>query len=331
MRIITIIFLFISSLAAANKPYPVIIDHDGGIDDLLATAFITTQANIKTKAIIVTPADSWLTPAVDATRRLIRLMHLKNIPMHPSGNAGINKFPVAWRNDAYKILSIPALLPDRELEKDDIYNKIPAKEILITLLSGKQKYDLLVTGPLSNIADALSESPKIAKQIHRLYFMGGAFEVIGNVDLKDKPKQAEWNVYNNPKALETVLSYQVPIIFVPLDATNKAPVTRHFIQKLKAQSHFPLSKIASELYLLVDQQIEPADYQKQYFFWDLLTAVALVDKSAFKIKPIKLLVELQGANEGKTKLSSKGYPAEMVYDVDINKVESLLLSAFRYS
>lgn len=330
MRVIlSILLLWVNSLYAAK--YPVIIDHDGGVDDVLATAVVASNKAIETKAILITPADSWGPPALDATRSLIRHMGLTGSQVFLSTDQGKNKFPAKWRNDSYRMLSIEYLLPSCALEDDPYFNKAPAVTKLVSLLSTGRKFDLLVTGPLSNLAKALNSSPEISKNIHRVYFMGGAFFVEGNVDLTNKPKFAEWNVFNAPQAVNTVLSHKVKVVFVPLDATNQAPVTHSFIKKLQAQEHYQLSKLAIDLYKVIAQQLENKDYQKQYFFWDLLTATAMLDKHSVKLKPIKVKVITGGSHEGQTIISKKGYSALMAYKIDPKRVEDLLLKSYRYN
>lgn len=327
-RVIAVLF-WVSTAFAGN--YPVIIDHDGGVDDILATAAIIANPKITTRAILVTPADSWLAPSLDITRSLVRKMKLKNITIAAGKHQGKNPFPALWRNDSYKMMTISTLLPSLSLEEDSYVDKTPAIQALIKLLSDKTQYDLLITGPMTNLAKALSQKPAIAKNIHRVYFMGGAFQTQGNVNLKHKPRYAEWNIYNQPSAINTVLSHHVPVVFVPLDATNKAPVTAQFMNKLIQQKHYQLSTLAHQLLTVISPQIGHGDYQKRYFFWDVLTAAALIDESVIKIKPITTKVITKGKREGQTRLSRQGYAAFMAYDVDRQKLESLLLKSYQHN
>tara|TARA_Y100000588_G_scaffold383673_1_gene473487 strand:+ start:1764 stop:2786 length:1023 start_codon:yes stop_codon:yes gene_type:complete len=317
------------STAVFSAKFPVIIDHDGGIDDILSVMLVSSHQDIDTRAIILTPADSWLAPNLDITRTLIRKMGVKNTTISTSLDQGKNKFPVAWRNDSYKMLSINALLPSLTLEDDAYVDKTPAVDKLIALLSTGEQFDLLITGPMSNLAQALERSPEISRNIHEVYFMGGAFRADGNVDLDNHPHLAEWNVFNNPNAVNIVLSHQVPVTFIPLDATNKAPVTSSFIQSLEAQSSYDLSDTALKLLQLVSPQIGHDDYQKRYFFWDVLTAAALLDNEIIKTKTIHTKVATDGVSEGQTQLVENGYLAKMAYDVDTAKLESFILDRYR--
>jgi purine nucleosidase len=52
----------------------VLMDHDGGVDDYLATMLLMTMENVQPLGIIVTPADCYVEPAVSATRKILDLM-----------------------------------------------------------------------------------------------------------------------------------------------------------------------------------------------------------------------------------------------------------------
>ena len=84
---------------------------------------------------------------------------------------------------------------------------------------------LLATGPLTNVAEALGRDPSLAGRLEMVYAMGGAVSVGGNVRLPGTGGKAEWNFFVDPRAARVVLSSGVPVTLVPLDATNRAPVT----------------------------------------------------------------------------------------------------------
>jgi purine nucleosidase len=58
----------------------VLMDHDGGVDDYLATMLLLTMDHIELLGVVVTPADCYIQPAVSATRKIIDLMGFSHIP-----------------------------------------------------------------------------------------------------------------------------------------------------------------------------------------------------------------------------------------------------------
>lgn len=79
----------------------------------------------------------------------------------------------------------------------------------------------MATGPLSNLAYALDKYPATAAKIARVWWMGGALNVPGNVYQANSDGSAEWNAFWDPAALGVVWNSSVPLTLVPLDGTNK--------------------------------------------------------------------------------------------------------------
>lgn len=80
--------------------------------------------------------------------------------------------------------------------------------------------ELLVIGPMTNIAIALSLYPEIAGQIKHIWFMGGAVTG-GNVS-----STAEFNIWVDPYAARMVINSGIPMTMVGLDVTEKAILNR---------------------------------------------------------------------------------------------------------
>lgn len=72
-------------------------------------------------------------------------------------------------------------------------------------------------GPLTNVASALAREPAIAPRIGEIVMMGGGFFEGGNTT-----PVAEFNVFVDPEAADTVFSSGVPITVLPLDVTHRA-------------------------------------------------------------------------------------------------------------
>jgi purine nucleosidase len=76
-------------------------------------------------------------------------------------------------------------------------------------------------GPLTNIASAINKAPDIIEKIDQIVLMGGAYFEVGNIT-----PAAEFNIYVDPEAAETVMKSGAKITMLPLDVTHKALVTR---------------------------------------------------------------------------------------------------------
>ena len=79
--------------------------------------------------------------------------------------------------------------------------------------------ELLVTGPMTNIAITILEHPDFCDYVKHLYFMGGS-AIGGNVNTS-----AEFNIWVDPEAVHTVLFSSVACTMVGLDVTNLTVMT----------------------------------------------------------------------------------------------------------
>ena len=75
-------------------------------------------------------------------------------------------------------------------------------------------------GPLTNIATAFQRAPDVVERVQEIVLMGGAYFEVGNIT-----PAAEFNIYVDPEAAETVFKSGAPLTVMPLDVTHKALVT----------------------------------------------------------------------------------------------------------
>lgn len=90
---------------------------------------------------------------------------------------------------------------------------------------------LCTLGPLTNVAMALIKAPDIAPKIREIVMMGGGFFEGGNIT-----PTAEFNIYVDPQAADTVFSSGVPIVMAPLDVTHKALTTQARLDAMRAKN-----------------------------------------------------------------------------------------------
>ena len=101
--------------------------------------------------------------------------------------------------------------------------------IIETLLEAvKDSITLVPTGPLTNIAQAITRHPDMLPKIKEIVLMGGAMREGGNTT-----PCAEFNILVDPDAAQIVLHCGRPITIVPLDVTHQALVTHERIEQLR--------------------------------------------------------------------------------------------------
>lgn len=98
-----------------------------------------------------------------------------------------------------------------------------AVDFLVATLgaAAEQSVTLVLTGPLTNIATAIRQSPDIVRGIAEIVLMGGARREGGNYT-----PSAEFNIFVDPHAADAVLKCGRPITALGLDLTHQLTATR---------------------------------------------------------------------------------------------------------
>ncbi|WP_088243706.1 nucleoside hydrolase [Calothrix rhizosoleniae] len=301
----------------------ILIDHDGGVDDYLATMLLMTMEHVEILGVIVTPADCYAKPAVSATRKILDLMGGSHIPVAESMVRGINPFPYLYRRDSFVVDHLPILN-----ERDTISTPLvaePGEDFMVQVLrQASEPVTLMVTGPLTNVAFALDKAPEIEAKIAKIVWMGGALNVPGNVEQNWEPGQdgsAEWNAYWDPLAVARVWQSGIEIIMCSLDITNTVPVTSAFVQKIGRQRKYPISDLAGQCYALVIPQ--------DYYAWDVLATAYLGNPDAYKLREWETEIITSGVSQGNTKVVSGGRKIYGMDEVDKSWFYSYLLEQWR--
>lgn len=86
---------------------------------------------------------------------------------------------------------------------------------------------LATLGPLTNVATAIAQEPRIAKRLQGIVAMGGAS--LGNIT-----PAAEFNIFFDPHAAAAVVDSGARIALVPLELTRQALVTKERLARLRA-------------------------------------------------------------------------------------------------
>lgn len=301
----------------------VVIDTDMAADDWLAILFLLGRPEVAVKAITVTGAgEAHCEPGVRNARALVALGGKPDIPVacgRVTPLAGAHTFPDEWRDRVDDLLGI--VLP----EGPDQADPGSAVELLTTTLStASDGVTLLTLGPLTNLAELLEESPTLADKIDALYIMGGAVEVDGNVGNSgvdiDNP-YAEWNIYVDPQAAKVVLDSGVPVTLVPLDATNDAPLTLDFVERLAADAGTPQAQFVAEVMEELRGLIEFG-----YYFWDPLAAAILVDGNLTTFESADLTVVVdEGRESGRIIPADDGVLDRYATSAELERLEQLLI------
>lgn len=309
------------------KNRTVLFDHDGGVDDLLSLMMLLAMPHINLSGVVVTPADCFLRPAVSAAQKILRLFNRPDIELSEGTLHGVNSFPRDWRKHAYAIDALPILNePDTPLPAPvaEPGHKFLARK----LKEANRPLTVLITGPVTNLAAALTAAPELASKIEEVVWMGGALNVPGNVRDYEHDGSAEWNAYWDPPATYNLWQSEAPITLFALDATNDVPVTMEFLHRLAKQRQYPLSDLAGQCWALTVGTI-PA-YEYVYHMWDTLTTGYLGAPQFITLRPARSQVIPHGPGAGRiTEVSEGGRLIQAADKVDVDGFLNYVLELFR--
>ncbi|BDS09792.1 nucleoside hydrolase [Aureispira anguillae] len=304
----------------------VLMDHDGGIDDLLSVLLLLLMPKIELIGITVTPADCYLEPAIESTYKLLQKTGKEHIPIGRGVFHGVNAFPSEWRARPEIVNVLPMLinLPPAP----NPYDLPLAVDLMIELLhKASQPVKIVMTGPCSNLVLAIEKDPTIISKIKEIIWMGGAFRTSGNVQTYQHNGTAEWNVYWDPFHAQKLLELELPLVMVPLDVTNHVPVDKAFLSKLAQQSKYELSNLAAQLWALTIDNIP--SYHYIYYMWDILATSYVALEAFFTVEELRAKVLVQPPNAGQTLIHDSGHRVRIATDVNKAVFYEYLFSQFK--
>ena len=209
-------------------PRKIIIDTDPGQDDALA--LLLALASPEELDILGIVAVAGNVP-LDLTSRNIRvvcdLAGRRDVPCLAGSAAPLSRPLVTAEHVHGKSGLDGADLPDPTLPLDPRHGV----DFLIDTLRAEDPgtVTLCPLGPLTNIATAFRRAPDIIARVEEIVLMGGAYFEVGNIT-----PAAEFNIYVDPEAAETVVKSGAKITMIPLDLTHKALTPRARIDAFRA-------------------------------------------------------------------------------------------------
>jgi purine nucleosidase len=180
---------------------------------------------------------------------------------------------------------------------------------------------LIATGPLTNIAQALTKQPSIAKQIKQLVLMGGS------TDRGNHTAAAEFNIFADPKAASIVFQSGVKIAMFGLNLCRQVLLTHDDVLRFK--------KIDSQAaqcfsgYLEGYQRIRSNDASVAMPIYDPVVAAYLLSPTLFELQDARVNIELQGEfTRGMTVCDFKQEPnAKIAIRCNADKVRSTIFDS----
>jgi inosine-uridine nucleoside N-ribohydrolase len=270
-----------ADLGSQEKPkqekIPIILDCDIGtdIDDTFALALAVLSPELDLRGVTSVSGDTKARALMCC--RLLTAADRREVPV-AIGEA--EKPPQPLRGWQGQYVHHPAVLSKRTAQ--------PIKEAAVEFMYAKLKAEpgkitLVAVGPLSNIAQLLTEHPDCKPWIKRLVIMGGSVRVGYN---NKPPIQAEFNIRADPKAAQVVFRSGVPLTVAPLDATTMLKLDPAMLARIfSARSN--LTQQVECLWQLWDQKSAP-------IMFDPVAVTLAFNESFCKLEDLHIEVDDKG-------------------------------------
>ncbi|GGJ13232.1 hypothetical protein GCM10010885_23160 [Alicyclobacillus cellulosilyticus] len=197
---------------------------------------------------------------------------------------------------------------------------VPAHEHLAHMLRQSDgKVTVVFTGPLTDLAAALTIDPDLAECIEELVWMGGCLDGDGNVHEPGFDGTAEWNAFWDPDAVSRVWQSDIPIVMFPLEATRNVPVTRSILRSwAQLRSCSREMEFVGQCYAICAPFCEFGP-DTVYYFWDVLTVAYVGRPSLVELTPVQCIVHTDGPSEGRIAESTYGKMVQVAKAVRADK------------
>lgn len=202
-------------------------------------------------------------------------------------------------------------------------------DLIIDLCLSHHDVILVPTGPLTNIAIALTKKPEIKAHIKEIMLMGGSIG-FGNVT-----PAGEFNIVVDPEAADIVFNCGLPVYMNGLDVTRKVLVLSAIIERMEK-----IHNKASDLFAALMKQYNIN--QKKTFAWseggplhDPVTIVSLLDPLVVTYHFMNVVIDVsKGPSYGRTNCDQFGYlhqkpNAFVATDIDVERYWSTIEKVMR--
>ncbi|HXG27029.1 MAG TPA: nucleoside hydrolase [Candidatus Binatia bacterium] len=208
-----------------ERPLPLIIDSDPGLDDALAIGLAVARPELDLLAVTTVGGNADVRHCTTNALRLLHLYGASHVPV-AEGSPGALFGRVVRATEIHGAGGIGRT----ELPESPVGARPEGAVDLIAsiLRSHPDPVVLAPIGPLTNIALLLRLHPELASRIGHVCLMGGS---IGD---GNTTAAAEFNIYADPEAAAIVFESGLAITMMGLDVTHQAVLYQPASERLRA-------------------------------------------------------------------------------------------------
>jgi purine nucleosidase len=298
----------------------VILDADPGIDD--AIAIVTALGSDEIEVVGIATVYGNVLPQIGVlnTLKVLKSLDRMDIPVIPGADRPLRKNLLSSKVKRRKERShgkwgLGSLHVTPSIINESLEKKISSRKVkLLEGLKNKNYLEfideiidhysdsdlsVIATGPLTNIAKAVSYRPEFARKVGQLLIMGGAYSlgshVKGNIT-----NFAEFNFYCDPEAAKLVFAspnLNPKIKVVGLDVTQhpNCGLDRKFVDKVRHRINVVETSLSKLILSLLDYKLI---HNTIFHLHDVLAVLLCERPSFFTFKTGSVDITLSGKLRG---------------------------------
>jgi purine nucleosidase len=205
----------------------VIFDTDPSPDDAVAfLAALASPEEFEVLAITTVAGNVPVELTAKNARKALELAKRTEIPVYAGASAPLVR-PLVTAEHVHGRTGFDGYdLPEPQIPLCPEF----APDIIVDLVMSRpaNAVTLCCTAPLTNVALAMTQEPRLARHLAAIVLMGGSMSEGGNIT-----PAAEFNFYVDPEAAAQVFASGAAITMIPLDCTHQALITDERLEILR--------------------------------------------------------------------------------------------------
>jgi len=254
----------------------IIIDTDPGHDDALAIFLLEKSGLLEIHAITTVAGNSTIENVTNNARYILNLLNSKT-PLYSGAPKPISRELVK------AVVHGEGGLEGANITIQEPLTGNAVDKIISIVHENPDEISIVAIGPETNIAQAFIKDPELPSLIKQIVIMGGAINVPGN-----KNRVAEFNIFVDPEAADTVFKADVKKVLIPLDVCNDTILQISDFEKLKGSVLYePVLKMMDKyiIGLMAGEKVSGA------LMYDPLAAYYLINPEAYNLEPMDIKIE----------------------------------------
>jgi len=302
-------------MATDSPPRPILLDTDIGsdVDDALALALILASPEEISLEAVTTVCGNTRTRARIAAG-LLELAGRSEVDVCAGESAPILRDPGRFVWFGHEERCVPEGTEARVSEEG-------AAERIVRAAHEIPGLEIVLIGPLTNLARALVLDPELPRRVAGITIMGGHIREVRIGDFVCSPG-VDYNLCSDPDASVAVLGAGFSTTLVPADVTLRSWMTSRHLAALAAAK--PLGPILAEqvkIWSPLQRRIFSAmggtlADDNEAFLHDPLTVLALIEPETLAFEELRIIPTIEGGVMRTLEASRDGAAMRVAMDVD---------------